>query len=325
MSTRRWMGILLGLLLLQVLLVGFVYWPRGQQALRTEPLLGTDLVGRVVQMTVQDSDDNSVRLLNDSGIWVLPDAGDYPADAQKINAFLEKLAAVSTSSSVAQSPDSHLRLRVSEQGYERKVDLALEGGGHTVVYLGSSPNFGAIHIRLEGDTAVYMTTEVGAFDAGATPGAWIDPVYLRVPEEEVRAVTIDNSSGEWTLVKVDEGTWSLTDLSSDEMVDQAQVTSLLSRVSVVRMTEPVADQLSPAFGFDSPSAEITIRTAEDTRRIRVGTLDSEGEAYYVKADQSPYIVKVSAANLESLVTGGREDFLLPQATPTAAGEIESTP
>jgi hypothetical protein len=276
-------------------------------------------------MTVQDSDDNSVRLLNKSGTWVLPDAGDYPADAQKINTFLEKLAAVSTSSSVARSPDSHLRLRVSEQGFERKVDLALEGGGHTVLYLGSSPNFGAVHVRLQGDAAVFLTTEVAAFDAGATPGAWIDPVYLRIPEEEVRAVSIDNTSGEWTLVKVDEGSWSLTDLSSDEMVDQSAVTSLLNRVTVVRMTEPVSDQLSPSFGFEKPSAQITIRTAEETRRISVGALDSEGEAYFVKADQSPYVVKISAANLESLVTGGREDFLLPQATPTAAGETDGTP
>lgn len=325
MTIRRWQGILLGLLLIQVLLVALVYWPRqGAQAGLAEPLLEGDITQRVVQMTIQDSEENAVRLLHEAQAWVLPDAGDYPADDEKINAFLEKLAAVTTGSSVATSPDSHQRLQVAERDFERKVDLALEGGRHTVLYLGSSPNFGAIHIRREGDDVVYLTTEVAAFDAAATADAWIDPVYVSIQQEEVRAVTIQNSSGEWTLVRMEEGEWSLTDLSGDETVDQSAVTSLLNRVTVVRMTEPVSDEMDASYGFDEPSAEVTVRTAEETFRWKVGALDTQGEAYYVKSDASAYVVKVSATNVEPLLTNAREDVLLPPATPTT-GIDENSP
>jgi hypothetical protein len=325
MTIRRWQGILLGLLLIQVLLVGFVYWPRQSAAGGGAPLVEADLEQQVIQMTIRDEEQNELRLLKGSEGWVLPDAGNFPADPVKVESFLTKLASISTVSSVAQTADSYRRLKVAEQDFVRQIDLALEGGRHAVLYLGSSPSFGAVHVRREGDPTVYLTTKVAAYDAATTAGSWIDAVYLDVPPEDINAVTISNGSGSWTFVKLDDETWSLTDLSGGEVVDQSAVSTLLNRISILRMSEPVDHQISPAYGLDTPSANITIRTAEQNYMIAVGALDEDADAYYVKGDHSPYVVRVSASNLESVVTNAREDYLIPPPTPTAGDEDQSSP
>jgi hypothetical protein len=261
MTIRRWQGILLGLLLIQVLLVGFVYWPRQPSAGGRAPLVEVDLVQQVVQIAIQDDEQNEVRLLESSEGWVLPDADNYPLDAAQVESFLAKLASITTSSSVAQTADSHRRLQVAEGDFVRRIDLALEGGRHIVLYLGSSPSFGAIHVRREGDDAVYLTTGVAVSDASATAGSWVDPVYSSVPQDEIRTVEIANGAGAWTFVKLDDEMWSLTDLSSGETVDQSAVTALLNRIATLRMTEPVGEQIQANHGFDSPSANVTIRSA----------------------------------------------------------------
>jgi hypothetical protein len=325
MTIRRWQGILLGLLLIQVLLVGFVYWPRQLSDGSGTPLVDADLEQQVVQITIQDDEQNKLRLLKGSEGWILPDAGDYPLDAAEVESFLAKLASITTTSSVAQTADSHRRLQVTEGDFVRQIDLALEGGRHVILYLGSSPSFGAIHVRREGDETVYLTTEVAAFDAAATAGSWIDPVYLSVPQEEISAVEVATGAGAWTFVKLDEETWSLTDLSSDEAVDQSAVRALLDRIATLRMTEPVDDQVQAAYGFDSPAANFGIRTEEQEYTIVVGALDDDEQAYYVKGDHSSYVVKVSTSNLEALVTNAREDYLVPPPTPATDEEGETTP
>lgn len=325
MTIRRWQGILLGLLLIQVLLVGFVYWPRQPSAGGGVPLVEVDLEQLVVQIAIQDDEQNEVRLLESSEGWVLPDADNYPLDAAQVESFLAKLASITTSSSVAQTADSHRRLQVAEGDFVRRIDLALEGGRHIVLYLGSSPSFGAIHVRREGDDAVYLTTGVAVSDASATAGSWVDPVYSSVPQDEIRTVEIANGAGAWTFVKLDDEMWSLTDLSSGETVDQSAVTALLNRIATLRMTEPIGEQIQANHGFDSPSANVTIRSAEQVYTFVVGGLDDDGEAYYVKGDHSPYVVKVSASNLEALVTNAREDYLLPPPTATPDEQADNTP
>src|SRR3546814_3110692 len=101
------------------------------------PLLafGADAVER---LTISDGEGESVALARKDDGWVLPQAGDFPADSAKVDALLTRLAEVEQGPPVATSDAAPARLRVAEDAFERKLVLEQTGGDPATVYLGTA-------------------------------------------------------------------------------------------------------------------------------------------------------------------------------------------
>ena len=96
MKLSRIQWILAIVLLLQIALSAFAFWPRGGTAGGSEPMLPGLVDGDVVGITVTDAEATSITLHKATGEWVLPSADDYPANAEQIDPLLEKIAALTT-------------------------------------------------------------------------------------------------------------------------------------------------------------------------------------------------------------------------------------
>ena len=186
------------------------------------------------------------------------------------------------------------------------------------IYFGSSPQFGAMHFRLEGQSETYTTGELTRFDADASASAWIDTSYQSVAQEDVTRMTLENAGGTLVFEKPEGGNWTLADLAEDETLDEAQVTTVLRRASAVTMMAPLGREEQPSYGIDAPSAVVKLETPEETVTLRVGARDVDTSSYVVKSSQSPYYVHVAEFNVSALVENGRNDFL--QEPPTPEGE-----
>jgi hypothetical protein len=185
------------------------------------------------------------------------------------------------------------------------------------LYLGSSPQFGAMHFRLEGQSETYMTSELTQFDASANASTWIDTSYQSVTQEDVGRMTLENNNGTFVLEKNDEGNWILADLGEDETLDETQVTSLLRRAAAVTMKAPLGREERPSYGMDNPNATVTLETDEKTVTLRVGAQDADTANYVVKSSESPYYVHVAEFGVSALVENGRDAFLQEPPTPEA--------
>jgi hypothetical protein len=307
--------ILIGVLVVQLIVALLVFLPRtltGQ--IEDEALLPGLDVDHVTALTITSGEGESLTLAKKDGLWVLASAGDYPATEGNVPAFLEKVVAIQTSRLVTETPGSHRRLEVAADDYQRLVEIETDDDSTYRFYIGSSPSFGASHVRVEGQDRVYLTPELGAQDAGTRVTDWVDSTYVNLPSEEVLAFTLQNRQGTFEFTKEGE-VWTMAGLTEDEILNDNAVQTLLRRVTMVTLQQPLGTEEKTAYGLDAPGAVVTLKTADETYILRVGVQDAGDKSYVVAWSGSPFFVQVSEFSVQDLVEKTRDD-LLQQPTPT---------
>jgi hypothetical protein len=323
MNKRNW--ILAAILALQLVAVVAIFWPRGtassKEAVGLIPGLETD---RTVAVTITEGDGSTLRLAKQAGGWVLPEAGDYPVQDDKVPPLLDKIVALQADRLVTQTSDSHKRLKVSEGDFERRIELELADGTRHQLYVGSSPSFGAVHVRAGDQDQVYLTSEITAYDADTAAARWVDSVYFSVPEEELVALTLENGHGTFEFAKEGD-TWTMAGLAGDETFDEPKLLALIGRLDSVPLLRPLGQEELVAYGMREPQAIVTVKTKSDeearTYTLRIGAQDPDDLSYVIISSESPYYVRASEFTVKDFVEKVREDFLVVPPTPTP----EATP
>lgn len=323
--------ILSAALVIQIVMAAIVFVPRLFPAsAESAPLFGPIEAGDVAGLTVWDDEGNRVDLSRKDGVWVVPDAGDFPADAAKIDGFLGKLSGLTTNPLVTRTSASHKRLKVADDDFLRRVDFTLADGSSRTLFIGTDSTGGTAHVRASGQDEVYLSRDLSRFDANAAISSWIDPVYLNVPQDKMISLTVENGSGTLEFEKDAAGTWTMKGLAAGEVFKPDNLNTMLSRLSSLRMMRPIGTQEEPAYGFDVPNAVITLTATDDagqvkTYSLRVGAKYVDEDNYVVSSSESPYYVRIAAFSIEDFVTRTREDFLQPPPTPTMTPEATLTP
>ena len=312
--------ILAAVLAVQIVLVAVAFWPRPASVAGGENLLAGLEAEQITRLTISDETGNQVKLAKEMGSWVLPEADNYPCVENKVPEFLNKIVALKTNRLVTQTPASHKRLKVAGDAFERRVELELADGTTHRLYLGTSPSYGAIHVRAEGQDEVYLAS-LSASDAGVNASNWVDTLYFSVAQDQVVALTVENANGRFEFEKDDAGTWTMKDLAADETLNENNVKSLVSRVSSLQMLRPLGKTEKDEYGFQEPSAVVTVQTRDEagtveTHTIRLGAKDDEDNSYVMVSSESPYYVRMSDYAVKDFVEKVRDDFLELPPTPT---------
>jgi hypothetical protein len=315
--------ILVGILVLQIVLAVAVFLPRQASVAAGEPLFAGLTVDQVVRVTLRDAAGGEVQLARGEEGWVLPNAGDYPVNEGAVPELLEKIVGLTGSHLVAETADSHQRLQVAKDNYAHQVQLKLEDGSLRTLYLGTSPSFGAIHVRVAEQDPVYLASDLSSTDVGARVADWIDTSYFSVPQDEIVGFTLENQQGTFEFQKAGEE-WTMVGLAEDETLSTSSVTTLVGRATSVRMLRPLGKEPMPSYGMDAPNAVLVLqaRSAEGTATtymLYVGAKSEEDNSYVVKSSESPYYVRVSEFSVQDWVEKDRQGFLELPPTPTPAG------
>ena len=313
---KRHNQVLAGILVIQIILSVVVFWPKSAATAASEPLFPDLSADDIVALTVTDADDNSIQIKKVGEDWVLPDADDYPAQSDKITPLLDKIVGLTTGRLVTRTDASHKRLQVSPDDFVHRIDLETANGTKRTLYLGSSPQYGATHFRVEGESETYLTSELSTWETKADAASWVDTAYLSVPEDDIIKMTLENVNGTFTFAKDDEGTWTMDGLAADETLDEAKVTSLIQRAATVNMIQPLGKEEQAAYGMDQPNAMGTIETGDKTITLSVGAKEPDANRYTVISSESPYYVRVYEYSVKNLVENTRDDFLQLPPTPT---------
>ena len=88
------------------------------------------------------------------------------------------------------------------------------------------------------------------------------------------------------------------------------------RATVLQMQRPLGKQNLPAYGLSTPSATVTVTTADGDVVWQAGAFDDVSKTYVVKASSSDYYVRATDDAVRDLVGKGRQDLLAVPATPT---------
>ncbi|NJN95778.1 MAG: DUF4340 domain-containing protein [Anaerolineales bacterium] len=309
-------------LVVQVVLAAFVFWPRPAASSGGGPLLPDYKAADVTRLTISDSEGKTLALAKNGENWVLPEAGDFPADAAKITPLLDKIEKVRTNRLVTQTEGSHARLKVAAADFNSLLEIGLKDGAGHKLYVGSSAGASATHVRADDRPEVYLTGDLTSFDANVQASAWINTLYFTVPQTATTGLTLENANGTFEFVKEGE-TWTLKGLKAGETFNENNFTSLLSQAGGINMSEPLGQTAEAAYGLDKPLATVTLKTTDKTYTLTIGVKSDEDNSYVVKSSESPYYVRVAEFTAQSFTDKKRDDFLQPP--PTTEPGAEATP
>lgn len=308
--------ILAVVLVVQIILGIIVFWPEPAGIDGGEPFFPGLQATDIVAMTITDNAGEVITMRQLAGDWVLPEVGDYPVELDKIIPVLDKIVELDTQRLVTRTDASHERLQVAVDGFMRSVDLETADGTKHALYVGSSPQYGANHVRVGGRDETYLTDDLTAWELSVTATSWVDSTYLNIEQDRLTHVILENINGTFGFTKEDEGAWVLDGLAAGEQLSADRVSNVINKVSSVILMEPLGQQKLAEYGLDDPQAIVTIVTAEQTVTLLVGVQDPDDNSYVVHASTSPYYVSVAEYNAQPLVENMRNDFLEPEATPT---------
>jgi hypothetical protein len=320
---KRTQQILSALLALQMVVIAVVLWPRSAASSEeNKTLLDGVEPADVVALTIKDVDGKEIEIRkSDAGAWVLPNSGDYPVQEDKVTGLLDKLVVITTDRLVTRTADSHKRLQVAADDFVRRITVETAAGEERVLYLGSSPSYGAIHVRAEGENQTFLTNEVSSWELNTADASWIDTGYVSVPSEDLVAVTLQNPNGQWSFEKDAEGNWTMVNPPEGETLNTNNVTSVVNQARQINMVRPLGQAADPSYGLDQPTGTVTLRTADQTITVEIGAQSAEDNSYVVKSSDSPYYVRVSEYSVKGLLEKTPADFIV---APTPVPE-ESAP
>ena len=320
--------ILAGILILQLALAAFIFWPGSDATATAAPLYAGTTIDDIQSITVSENE-QSIKVVRSGDGWVLPEAEDFPVTAVQASDVISKVLTVDTRRLVASNPTSHSRLEVTADKFVRRVDLETKTGETLTLYVGSAPSARSTNVRRGDSDNVYLSNSLSATDLRTDYASWVDTTYLAIPETDVQALTIENAQAKLQFTRPTTDTWTLSDLATGEIFNQNNLTSMLSRLSSFTMIRPLGKTEKPDYGMATPSATLTIVSqpaggeAKSTT-LTIGQIISGTQNYVAKSSDSDYYVEVASFSVDNMVNRGRSEYLTPPPTPEAGTTITAT-
>lgn len=314
---------ILGVLLVAQIVIGIlVFWPRTAiTSAEVGPLFEDFDAEKLVSLNIADSDGNRVVLEKSSEGWVLPEAGDYPVSGETVSSLLEKIGKLKTDRQVTRTESSHKRLKVAEDEFVRLVELNFAGGETHTLYIGSSPQSGATHVRADDDPVTYLAADLPSYEVSASATRWIDTQYYTIPQTATVSLTLENENGEFEFERSGDDTWIMQGLTQGEELNAPVLNALLGQVTSLRLVEPIGKEEEEWFELDQAQAVVTLETEDDkVYSLRLGTKSEDDNNYVAKWSESPYYVWVPEYTATNIIDKTRDDFIelppasLPEAT-----------
>lgn len=273
---------------------------------------------KVDKVTIEDGD-NRVQLQRKDGRWGLPQLDGFVADQTAVQRLLDSISGLRKGWPVATTASATKRFQVSDEGFERKLTLATEQGKVETLYVGTSPGFRKVHLRPEGDDAVY-TADFNTWEANAKPDDWIDRDALHLPSTDITDV-------QWQGIHLqrDGDTMKLADLKDQERSDREKVETLLTDLAGLRIASVLVGEQAARWQQATPSLEIKLgRKDAEPLDYQFRAL-KDGDGYLLRRSDQDWTYRVEGFALKPLLDARRESLVLaskPQGTETAAGAAQ---
>ncbi|MCL1074074.1 DUF4340 domain-containing protein [Shewanella dokdonensis] len=195
---KKLIYILSGVLVLQLLLTVTLNAQHSgiQGAAKPKALLALQ-DNDIDHISISGNDGKVVNLAKTNGKWLLSDQSDFPANQQQVTSLLAQILSLKHGLAVADSDNAAHRFKVAKDGFERKVVLSQQQVDMATLYLGTSASMRETHLRLEGETQVYLAN-LPVYRLPVTNKEWMQQDLLQLKNTNIKALTI----GDTTLSRV---------------------------------------------------------------------------------------------------------------------------
>jgi hypothetical protein len=314
--------------LLAVLLVLQIALIAGLNVTRTDlstvsdrSLLISAATEEVDLLMIEGPDGGTVSLRKHGATWIVPEDGDFPADQEKVEAFISRVSELERGMPVGTTPAALSRFRVTESNFERRITLGSKDDVLTVFFLGTSPRARMTYARSRDDTSVYEV-QLAAYDAPTGSEDWQDEMAVEIPYPDIVTLEIPgmikmirnrrpgSSQDTGSDAPVEDKVWDSPDLGPGEKIHQQSADALARKVSALRIIDVLGKDIRPGFGLDPPELTVSVETtSNDKVTYELGPIDGEKD-YVFKASTRPEYFRLPDYLAKSLLKATHRDSLV---------------
>lgn len=263
---------------------------------------------KVDRLVLEEPDKPRLVLVKRDGVWRLPEADDFPADARRVAQLLDKLAGLKPGVPVAASTGAQQRFKVSEDAFERRITLGADGKTLVTLYLGTSPAVRRLHARAGDDDAIYAV-ELALHEIPVRAADWQDKTVLRIPAARVEAIQVADlnlrRSGE-----TEDAPWQADGLADGQRPNAEAVAHLTNLIAELTIGEILGREAVPEYGMDAPVLKLTVtRRGGEVVDYALGKAKDK-EEYTLKASSRPEYFRLPAFTAHSLIDASKRETLL---------------
>jgi len=288
-------------LLVQLLLVIWIWWPQKSETFIQSGLFDGMNWEKLKTISIKDQEEELV-LIKTNDQWIVPDQFDYPADKKKLAEIFKKLKGLNSGFIVGQTQNSHKRLEVSNDQFQKKVSFSKDLG----FYLGTSPQFKKVHIRRFTQKEVYTTDQLSSYDLPTDSNNWIEKNFVKIDSAKIKSIELQRGKEKFLFIRVkskeedkEKEVWKL----DNKTVDKSKFDPILRNLSGLRLTKVFGNKEKREYGLKKPNAVITISYEKEGKVLQKTILiGKKKENDYVGHLQgSSFYVAVSSYQLKNLL------------------------
>jgi hypothetical protein len=272
------------------------------------------------QLTITNAQGEQVNLLKKEGSWIIPIDGDFPADQEKVENFLQRLLELQRGLPIGTTPAALHRFMVEENNFERRIALQSNEKLIAEIFLGTSSR-ARIHARSSKDASVFEI-KLATYEVPVKSEEWQDERVVQVPYPDIDAI---NVPGVISLVRnrsVDTGTstntdtspttelWGSVELGPGESIQQDSADTLAKSISVLRVTDVLGKDMKTIYELTPPQLTLIVKTINDATVVyELGAIEGEDD-YVLKASTRPEYFQVPSHLATSLVRATDRDVIV---------------
>ena len=299
---------LLAILLLQIVLIGYMYRPGKETVAPVVEFFPGIEQDKVSGLIITDNEQGSITLKKGEQGWTIEPDG-YPVNGIKADSLVGKLVSLKSTRLVARTASSRIRLKVDDETFEQKIKILIDDGKSYLIFLGASPGNNTIHVRLAGEDKVFLVKGLSSWEAPTENSAWWENRYVEMTPEELVEVELINSHGSFKITKDKDNTWKNAESGADETVSREKAEEFLRRAGMISLTKYLGRDEDESYGLKTPVAELILQSKQKSISLKIGPKDEETDNHVVKASDSPFYVHVGSFVIKDILEKKFEDLL----------------
>jgi hypothetical protein len=312
--------LLLTILAVQLVLVVLAFRPEPKAESATKKFFPGLVKDGITGLIISD-DKKSVELFTEDGKWYVDRTEKYPADPEKVTELLDKLTALQSTRLVTRTASSHVRLKVAEQIFNRKLTV-LDNDRRMTIFLGTSPSNKTLHVRADGENEVYLVNDFSAWEVQSASASWWRGKYLGLSPDDIKGISLSNNQGSFTLERDADKKWHLA--GRQEAVSEEAAKELLAKVANLSVLKYLGREEKKEYGLQQPAASLVIRLQEGGEKtLRIGPENKDEKNHILKWEASPFYVSAAAYVVEPLLEKKAESLPAPEKESKPAVSPES--
>jgi hypothetical protein len=316
---RKWISILSGLLIVQlVLALTLNLAQENYQAFQPQEKLLSFEPDKVDGLRIE-GEGESLWLRKQAGRWRLPGHDDFPADQANVKDLLDQLGSLEKGWPLATSAGAAEHFKVAEDDYQRRLTLLSGDQPVATLYVGTSPGFRKVHVRPQGDDAVYSVA-FNTWEASPKADDWIDKAMLKLDKDKIERIEMPG-----LVLQRKAGQLSLTDLTDGQTADTNAIDDRVEKLADLRIQSLLGSVAKPEYKQDQPVLEIKL-TRSDAGPLTYRFSKPDAANYYVlkRSDLAEYF-KLPEYSVKPLLDTTREKLVKAKAAEAPVDMAEETP